>query len=131
MPKPLATAAILSRSLKTAARKGLVVRYSVNEQVAGRFEVLLSRTAAKRLGIGAPPALGLPAGTPPEVVIAKAILITTKAGRSTLSIPFSKRTAGSLRHAAKLTVTLRLIVRNAASHNRASTTVVTAATLSH
>lgn len=131
VPKPLATAAIVSRSLKTAARKGLVVRYSVNEQVAGRFEVLLSRTAAKRLGIGGPPALGLPAGTPPEVVIAKAILITTKAGRSTLSIPFSKRTAGGLRHAAKLTVTLRLIVRNAASHSPASTTVVTAATLSH
>jgi hypothetical protein len=131
VPAPVAAAAIVSKSLKAVAKKGLVVRYSVNEQVAGRFEVLIPRSVAKRLGISGPPATGLPAGSPPEVVVTKAILVTTKGGRSTLTIPFSKRTSGRLRHTRKLTVTLRLIVRNAAAHSPASTTVVTAATLSH
>jgi hypothetical protein len=131
VPNPLATAAIVSRSLKSAARKGLVVRYSVNEQVAGRFEVLIPRSVAKHLGITGPAATGLPAGSPPEIVASKAILITTKGGRSTVTIPFSKRTSGRLQHTHKLTVTLRLVVRNAAAHGSASTTVVTAATLVH
>jgi hypothetical protein len=128
---PVATAAIVSRSLKTAARKGLVVRYSVNEQVAGRFEVLLSRTVAKRLGITGALASGLPAGAPAQLVVAKAILITTKAGRSTVTIHFSKPIAGHLQRSHKLKLTLRLIVRNAATHSPAITTVVTAATLTH
>jgi hypothetical protein len=128
--KPLVTAAIVSRSLKAAARKGLVVRYSVNEQVAGRFEVLIPSSVAKRLGISGSPATGMPVGSPAEIVVAKAILITTKGGRSTLTIPFSKRTSGRLQHTRKVVVTLRLIVHNAA-RTPASTTVVTAATLAH
>ena len=130
-PNPQATAAIISHSLKTAARKGLAVRYSVNEQVAGRFEVLLPAATAKRLGISGTPAVGLPAGSPAQVVIAKSILVTTKGGRSTVSIPFTKRTSGRLGHSRKLTLTLRMVVRNATAHTPASTTVVTAATLSH
>jgi len=63
--------------------------------------------------------------------VSKAILITTKGGRSTVTIPFSKRTSKRLHHTSKLTVTLRLIVRNAAAHSPVSTTVVTAATLIH
>jgi hypothetical protein len=131
VPAPVAAAAIMSKSLKSVVKKGLVVRYSVNEQVAGRFEVLISRSVAKHLGITGPAATGLPAGSPPEIVASKALLITTKGGRSTVTIPFSKRTSGRLHHTHKLTVTLRLIVRNAASHSPASTTVVTAATLTH
>ena len=131
VPTPLATAAILSHSLKTVVRKGLAVRYSVNEQVAGRFEVMVSSAVAKRLGLSGAPATGLPAGSSGEVVIAKAILVTTKGGRSIISIPLSKRNAGRLGRTRKLTLTLRLIVRNAASHAPASTTVVTAATLTH
>jgi PKD domain-containing protein len=96
VPAPVAAAAAVSHSLKTVTRKGLVVRYSVNEQVAGRFEVLLDRATARRLGIGGAPALGLPAGSAPAVVIAKATVITTKGGRSTVSIQFSKRTASRL-----------------------------------
>jgi hypothetical protein len=107
------------------------VRYSVNEQVAGRFEVLLSRSVAKRLGIGGASATGMPAGAPAQVVIAKAILITTKAGRGTVVIHFTKKTTAGLLRSHKLTFTLRLIVHNAASRSPASTTVVTAATLSH
>ncbi len=131
VPAPVAAAAIVSKSLKAVAKKGLVVRYSVNEQVAGRFEVLIPTSVAKRLGISGAPATGLPAGSAPEIVVSKAILITTKGGRSTVTIPFSKNTSGRLRRTGKLVVTLRLIVRNAAAHSPASTAVVTAATLTH
>ena len=77
---------------------GLVVSYSVNEQVAGHFEVLLAASIAHRTR----PARCrsrrvLPAGTPPQMVIAKAILITTKGGRSTIKIQFGKVTAARLR----------------------------------
>ena len=123
---PVAKALILPQSLRTALRKGLVVSYSVNEQVAGHFEVLLSRSIARRLHISGAAATGLPAGSPPEVVIAKAILVTTKGGHSALHIQFSKTTASRLAHMHKLALELRLVVRNAAA---ATTTVVTAATL--
>jgi hypothetical protein len=129
VPAPVAAAAILPQSLRSALRKGLVVSYSVNEQVAGRFEVLLSRTTAHRLGISGALATGLPAGSPAELVIAKAILVTTKGGHSAVHIEFSKRTAARLAHAHKVLLTLRLIVRNAASSNPATTTVVSAITL--
>jgi hypothetical protein len=127
---PVAAAAIVHQSLKSALRKGLVVTYSVNEQVAGRFEVLLSRAVAHKLGITGTPATGLPAGSPAEVVIAKAILVTTKGGRSAVHIQFSKRTAAKLAHVSKASLTLRMIVRNAATSDPATTTVVTAVTLS-
>ena len=49
---PVATAAISSTSLKTRpASKGLGVRYSVNEQVAGHFEVLLAASVAEQIGL--------------------------------------------------------------------------------
>ena len=47
-------------------KKGLVVAYSVNEQVAGRFEVLISKSLAKKLQISGTAATGLPAGRPPS-----------------------------------------------------------------
>jgi hypothetical protein len=121
----VAAAAATSHSLKTALRKGLVVRYSVNEQVAGRFEVLLSKALARRLGIGGAPAFGLPAGTPAQVVIAKAILVTTKAGRNTVDIQFSKRTAARLKRVHKVSLMLRLVVHNAASHPATATVLST------
>ena len=43
-------------------RSGLVVRYSVNEQVAGRFEVLLASSIARRIGLHGAPATGLAKG---------------------------------------------------------------------
>ena len=57
------------------------------------------------------PASGLPAGTPPQLVIAKAILVTTKGGRSTIDIHFSKTVAARLSHAHSAPLMLRLIVR--------------------
>lgn len=131
VPAPVATAAIVAQSLRTALRKGLAVSYSVNEQVAGHFEVLLSRVLARRLGIGGAAAVGLPPGSPAEIVIAKAILVTTKAGHSALHIQFSKHTAARLARVHKVSLMLRLIVRNAASSNPATTTVVSSGTLSH
>jgi hypothetical protein len=129
VPAPVAAAAILRQSLRKALRKGLVVSYSVNEQVAGRFEVLLSTATARRLGISGTPATGMPAGSPPQLVIAKAILVTTKGGHNAVHILFSKRTAARLAQAHKVALTLRMIVRNAASSNPATTTVVSAVTL--
>jgi hypothetical protein len=130
IPSPVAAQAVISRSLRTVMRHGLVVRYSVSEQVAGHFDVLLSRSGARALGIGGPLAVGLPAGTPPQIVIAKAVLVATAAGRSTVTIQFSKRTASRLARRARVTLMLRLIVRNAASQNPATTTVLSSFTLS-
>jgi len=127
--RPLAAAAVVSRSLKGVLRKGLVVRYSVNEQVAGHFEVLLNKTIARRLGITGAPAVGMAPGTPAQLIIAKAVLVTTQAGRSTVDIQFPKRTAARLKRLHKVTLTLRLIVRNA-SRTPASTTVLSTVTLS-
>lgn len=129
LPAPVAAAAIVREKLRTALRKGLVVSYSVNEQVAGRFEVLLSSAVAHRLGISGTPATGLPAGSPAELVIAKAILVTTKAGHSAVHILFSKRTAARLAHAHKVSLMLRMVVRNAAKTNPLSTTVLSSVTL--
>ena len=113
VPGPVASAAAVSSSLKQVAHRGLVVRYAVNEQVAGRFEVLLPAATAHSLGIGGRVATGLPAGYPKSLVIGHALLVTTKGGHSSVRIKFSKRTAKHLRHARKVTLTLRLKVRNA------------------
>jgi Phosphate-induced protein 1 conserved region/PKD domain len=126
---PIAAAAIVSRSLKNALKKGLSVRYSVNEQVAGHFEVLISSALAKKLKLHGSPATGLPAGTPPQLMIAKAVLVTTKAGRNTIRIKFSKTVAARLRHAHKVPLLLRMFVRNAASKSPATTTVLSSVTL--
>jgi hypothetical protein len=129
VPDPIALATILRQSLHAALHKGLAVRYSVNEQVAGHFEVLLSRTLAHRLGITGSAPANMPAGSS-ELVIAKSVLVTTKGGGSALHIQFSKRTAARLARLHRVALTLRLIVRNAAvAGSSASTTVVTSATL--
>ncbi len=129
IPAPIAAAAIAHQKLRTALHRGLLVSYSVNEQVAGRLEVLLSSAVARRLGISGTPATGLPAGSPAELVIAKAILVTTKAGHSAVHIVFSKRNAARLARAHKLSLMLRMIVRNAAKSNPLTTTVLSNVTL--
>jgi PKD domain len=128
VPGPVATAAVASRSLKTALNSGLVVRYSVNEQVAGHFEVLLAASTARAIGLHGPSATGLAKGTPAQIVIAKDILVTTKGGRSTVKIKFSKSTAARLRRLHKVSLMIRLVVRNA-SKSPASTTTVSTVTL--
>lgn len=125
---PVAAALVLSRSLPTALRRGLLVSYSVNEQVAGHFEVLLSRSLARKLGIGGAGATGLPSGTPPQVIVARALLVTTEGGHRTIAIKFSKAVAAKLARSHRLDLMVRLIVRNAARFP-ASTTVLATATL--
>jgi len=126
--KPVATASVISHSLKTAVKKGVAVAYSVNEQVTGRFEVLIAKSLANKLKISGTPATGLPAGSAPELVIGKAILVTTKGGHSIEHVMLSKSASTRLRHAHKAQLMLRLIVRNAGS-TPLSTTVISAATL--
>jgi hypothetical protein len=110
----VASATVLSHKLRTASKGGVQVAYSVNEQIAGHFEVLLSRALARRLKIGASPATGLPAGSAPAVVVAKAIVVTTAAGRSKVTLFFSKPTGERLAHQHKVSFLLRLVVHNAA-----------------
>lgn len=124
---PLASASILSRSLKTLAKKGLLVAYSVNEQVAGHFDVLIASSLAKRLKISGTPATGLPAGSAPELVIAKAVLVTTKAGKSQMAIRLPKRVVAALKRAHRAGLMLRLSVHNTAA---VPATVISSATLS-
>jgi hypothetical protein len=124
IPGPVATAAAVSSSIKQVTRSGLVVRYAVNEQVAGHFEVLLSASLAHKLGIGGRTATNLPAGFPKSLVIGQALLVTTKGGHSTVRIKFDKRTAKHLRRAHNVTLTLRLVVRNASSKSPVFTTVI-------
>jgi hypothetical protein len=126
---PVAKAGVASHSLRTALRRGLAVTYSVNEQVAGHFEVLISRALAGKLKITGPAASGLPAGTPPQIVIAKAVLVTTKGGRSTVHIKFSKKIAARLKHTHSAPMMLRLVVRNASSSSPESATVLSSVTL--
>ncbi|MEA2208714.1 MAG: hypothetical protein QOF54_1191 [Solirubrobacteraceae bacterium] len=121
---PVATASVLSRSLATALRSGLAVRYSVDRQVAGRFEVLLASSVARRVGLRGPAATGLAAGTPAQTVIAKAVLVTTKGGRGTYKIVFSKTTAARLRKLHRVTLILRMVVHGASSP--VATTVLSA-----
>ena len=125
---PVATQAVASHSLSSVLRNGLVIRYSVNEQVAGRFEVLLASSIAHKLGLKGASATGLAKGTPAQTVIAKAILVTTKGGRSTYKIKFSKATAARLRKLHKVSLMIRMVVHNAASP--AVTTVLNTVNLS-
>ncbi len=129
LPAPVATVAVLSRSLKRVLASGLIVRYSVNEQVAGHFEVLLAASVARRIGLHGPPATGLAKGTAPQIVIAKAILVTTRGGRNTVDIRFGKETAKRLRRLGKVSLIVRLVVRNASPTSPASTTVLTVVNL--
>jgi hypothetical protein len=130
LPGPIATAAAVSSSLKQVSRSGLVVHYNVNEQVAGRFEVLLAAATARSLGIAGHVASELPAGFPKSLVIGQALLVTTKGGHSSVRIKFSKRIAKRLRHARTVTLTLRLKVRNA-SKSPLFTTVTSTIVLHH
>ena len=115
LPGPVASQAAVSHSLSTVLKKGLLINYSVNEQVAGRFEVLLAASIARHIGLHGPLATGLAAGTPPQIVIAKAILITTRGGHSTIKIQFGKVTAARLHRLHKVSLMLRMIVHNASS----------------
>jgi hypothetical protein len=127
--KPKATQTVASHSLASVLRNGLVINYSVSERVAGRFEVLLASSIAKKLGVHGARATGLAKGTPAQTVIAKAILVTTKGGHSSYKIKFSKATATRLRKLGRVSLMIRMVVHNGA--NPASTTVLDTVKLAH
>jgi PKD repeat protein len=112
---PAATATVLSRRLAGALASGLAVRYSVDRQVAGRFELLLASSLARRLRLRGPSATGQAAGTPAQTLIAKAVLVTTRGGRGTYKIVFSKAVAARLRKLRRVTMLLRMTVHGASS----------------
>ncbi|HXA55598.1 MAG TPA: hypothetical protein VNV37_12060, partial [Solirubrobacteraceae bacterium] len=124
IPPPVALAAAVAAPLGQVARKGLVVHYSVNEKVAGHFEVLLEASIARHLRISGPTAANLPAGAPQSLVIGHALLETTKGGHSSVRIRFSKSVAKHLRKARKVKLTLRLVARNESAQSPLFTTVM-------
>ena len=116
---PVVRTTVVSRSLRRVLRKGLVVRYSVDERLAGHFEVLLASSIARRIGLHGTPPTGLAAGSAPQIVIGRALLVTIAGGHSTVTLHFGRSSVTRLRHAAilrrlrKLPLTLRVLVRNA------------------
>jgi len=113
LPAPLAAQAVSATSIGKATRKGLIVRYQVNEQVTGSFNVLLAASLAERIGLHMPLAHGLPAGTLPQEIVGRALLITTRGGRGTIKIKFSRRTGARLRRLHRVSLMLQLDLRNA------------------
>jgi len=129
LPAPVVSDFVESKSLKKVLSNGLALRYVVNEQVAGSLQVLLSGATAKRLGIHGPTATGLPKGAPRSIVIGTATLVTTKAGKGTVRLKFSRQISRRLARAHKLKLTLRVVVRNASRQSPLSTTVLSSVVL--
>jgi hypothetical protein len=110
---PVATERLLSRSLSGAAKHGLLLEYSVDQKIAGQFEVMMAASRAKSLRIYGFKAAGLPKGYPPQTVIAMHLLVTMHAAKGRLRIHFPPQTRKKLRRLHKLALTVRLVVRNA------------------
>jgi hypothetical protein len=123
LSRPVATAIVDTRSLTEALRSGLPVRYSVNQQVAGHFEVLLPTHLAQHLRIKGDAAKGLARGAEPQTVIAYALLVTIRKAHGLLRIAIPPPTAARLSHMHEVTLTLRLVVRNAARSKPKATLV--------
>lgn len=126
---PVLKAVVLTRSIAKATRKGLQVRYSVNQQAAGRFEVMISSSVAKRLHLHGTAAKHLPKGAKPQTVIASALLETTRSAHRTSTIRFAKRTAERLARLHSLALTVRVSARNASASEPKITVLEVAATL--
>ncbi len=129
LSRPVATAIVTTTSLNKAVEAGLGVRYSVNQQVAGHFEVLLPTRLAKRLKIKGAKAKGLPAGMARETVIAYALLETTRSAHGTISIAIPGATGHRLDRLHHVKLTLRLVVRNASRTEPKTTLLMTAVKL--
>lgn len=110
---PSISPSVLSRSLRKAVGLGLALHYTVNEQVAGKIEVLLAASTATKLKIKARAAFGLPAGYPRSVVVGSAVLVTTRGGSGTVRIRFTKAIARRLAKAHQVKLTLRFVLRSA------------------
>ena len=121
---PKVIQAVIGHSLSKALKSGIVVHYSVTEQVAGRFQVLLDARTAKRLGIKSPVLKGKYNGLTNPIQIGTALLESTKAGNSGIAITFSKSVAAKLRHAKTLSLLVRLVAHNIAGQQVVVTTTI-------
>jgi len=119
-----ATAAIASKTLPSVLHGGLAVKYSVNQQVAGHFEILLAAATAHHVGLNGATVTGLAKGTPAQIMIGKAILDTTTGGAGTIKIKLGQVTAKRLGRLGRVTLMLRLIVHN--SKGQTATVLTTA-----
>lgn len=122
---PVATAAILSHSLRRALRSGILIRFIVNEALAGHVEVMIAASIAKRMHVTGAKAVGLPAGTPPQTIVAKSVLIAARGGSGTLTLHVGTKTAQRLHKLHSASFLMRLIVHNAGG----TVTVLAPATL--
>ncbi|MHB1468117.1 MAG: PKD domain-containing protein [Solirubrobacteraceae bacterium] len=128
LAKPKLSAIVVTKKTK-ALMRGLKVRFQVNEQAAGRFEVLIPTALAKRLRLRGANAGGLPKGSKPETVLAHALLETTRSARRTVEISIPKRSAQRLAKLAKLTLILRVSARDASSSHPQLAVLTTVAKL--
>ncbi len=129
LPRPVATAIVTTTSLGKAVEEGLDVRYSVNQQVAGHFEVLIPTRLAKRLKIKGQAAKGLPKSMARQTVIAYALLVTIRRAHGTISISIPPTAGARLASLHHVTLTLRLAVRNASRTQPKTTLLMTAVKL--
>jgi hypothetical protein len=125
---PLASVSVLSHSLRSMLRSGLLILYSVNERVTGRFEVLLDKRVAHKLHLRAPTATGLAKDTPAQMVIGKSILVTLGGGHSKMRIQLPRSVTSRMERLHSVSLILRLVVRNAVG---GTATVLTPIKLSH
>jgi PKD repeat protein len=128
---PVLSESVLSRSLKRAVSLGLPVRYTVNEQVAGRAEALLDAATAARLRLKGPRATGLPAGYPRQIVVGTAVIVTTRAGQGTVRIKFFKSAAKRLARIHRVKLTLRVVVSNVSPAGVHASSSLSTVVLSH
>jgi hypothetical protein len=111
-PAPSLFERIGSHSLSTALREGLLVHYTVNEQVAGKVELMIATSTAKRLHIHGSLAKHLPKGYPRQTLIGSAVLVTTRRGHGQLQVKLLPAVKEALSAMSRLKVTLRIVLRN-------------------
>lgn len=126
---PVLRAVVLSKVIAKAASKGLQVSYSVDQQAAGRFEVMVSTSLARRLHIHGTPAKFLPKGSKPQTVIASTLLETKRGAHRTITIHFAKQVAQRLASLHSVPLIVRVSARNASASEPKVTVLQIAATL--
>lgn len=112
-PAPSLFERVGSHSLPTVLREGLLVRYTVNEQVAGDVELMIATSTAKRLHIHGQIAKHLPKGYPRQTVIGTTVLVTTRRGHGRLQVKLLPEAKEALAVMSRLKVTMRIVLRNA------------------
>lgn len=112
-PAPSLFERVGSHSLSTVLHEGLLVRYTVNEQVAGDVELMIATSTAKRLHIHGQIAKHLPKGYPRQTVIGTTVLVTTRRGHGRLQVKLLPEAKEALAVMSRLKVTMRIVLRNA------------------